>query len=134
MILKYFEYKGTIFLLALQIGLLCSCGDNDQKNKRNTNKSDLESSIKLDGKDLNIVYYCLQKAIKSDTTFSETKCAENIKFYDEKGLVILRKNLQHCLADLRWTWRWDIYYNQKEEIILKIVYDGLDNILEVVHN
>jgi hypothetical protein len=105
-----------------------NCNTNKQTNKNEQSQSAANSITKEDSK---IIEQLESEIFKSDSSLSETKCAETISFYDNNDFLVLRKSIQHCMSDTRMTWRTDVYYDKNMVVVLKIYYDGLGKIKEV---
>ena len=107
--------------------------DKPQNIEFNSNTLTLarDSNHFLWQKDYLLIGRCFSKVQKINSVFSDTKCSENIQFYDRANALILRRSLQHCMSDMRMEWRQDSYFEVNGKPVLEISYDGMDKILKI---
>lgn len=95
--------------------------------------NELDTLKVLAKEDSNIIKNAFKLIVGSDTLLSQSGCSQTIKYFDKQGRVIVLKSKQNCMSDSRMKWGYEMYFNENGARILVIYFDGLDNIIEVIH-
>lgn len=129
--------SSKILSIALSLILLLiavfsvGCRNNSKQKNLNNNNPEPNASLTLTNLDSTSIKRCIEQTDRIDTIFSTTECAETISYLNNAGITVVRKSIQHCMADTRMKWRVDSYFND-DSSSLDIFYDGAGNIVEVV--
>jgi len=115
-------------VIAFSIG----CKNNSKRHASDNNKPELSTFLMITKSDSALIKKCNEGITRVDTLFSATRCTETINYFNSTGIVVLRKSIQHCMADTRMKWKVDSYFNVEGSSSLHIFYDGVGNVVEII--
>jgi len=118
-----------LFLLSITIVIL-SC--NQKRSFKKEKLTGIGSfSNKLTGQDSILMYAIFQRVAKVDTSFSNMRCAEILKYYDEENNLVIKESEQICSSDLREACTYKTFFDSKKNIVLRFSIDGMGNIVDI---
>ena len=125
-----------VYLFLLICVTLYACHDN-QKIAENSNQKLFRKTDPLSlltKADTVIMEQAELIGRRTEQLSSNDICAKTWTLFDKNEKIVRVRNVYYCKSDTRTTWSSEVYFDQRQKVILEISFDANLKVIYVDHN